>query len=581
MELSPTATVADEIQEQESEVKDGAAGGTKGKIEREVQEIPKNNLWVVFTGLILCTFLAALDQTVVSTALPTIVREIGQGASGSSGYSWVGVAYFLTSTCLIPFYGKVSNIYGRKVVLYFAITVFLFGSAMCGAAQSMTWLCVCRGVQGIGGGGIISLVQITISDIVPLAKRGTYGGIIGATYGIASLLGPLIGGLLTDKISWRWVFFINLPTGGFAFAILVTQLNLNPHKAVPLSILLKTFDFFGLFLIISGVVLLLVGFNFGETSFNNAPTIVLLALGGLILVLAAVWECKTTRSQIIPPRLFRTRTTACLLLSVYCHANAFITASYFLPLYFQIRGSSATTSGIQLMPFSFGAAVVFVVTGIILAKTKKYRAIISISFALCVIGFSLLATLDENSNAAMEELYLLICALGVGALFQVPLVALQAAMPISDMATATATLSFIRSLGGTTGISIGGAIYGSEVNKRLSFISGYTAPDGNAFAGNVSGLHLLEPIELRQEVLHAYTRSLSTIWFLAAPILFCGFVLSLFLRHYSLERTIVRTGGKEDGAVDATGKDVDVDALEMEKITTDEEEGKEEKEKTM
>lgn len=169
----------------------------------------------------------------------------------------------------------------------------------------MTWLCVCRGVQGIGGGGLLSLTQITISDIVPLAKRGTYGGAIGATYGIASLLGPLIGGLLTDKVNWRWCFFINLPTGGFALAILVMNLNLNPHTPIPLSELLRTFDFVGLFLIISGVVLLLVGFAFGETNFNNAPTIVLLVLGGVILVGAGIWECKTTRSQIIPPRLFR------------------------------------------------------------------------------------------------------------------------------------------------------------------------------------------------------------------------------------------------------------------------------------
>ncbi|GAA5957862.1 hypothetical protein JCM21900_001290 [Sporobolomyces salmonicolor] len=525
---SEVETVADK--EQTAERKEGKA------IETEV--IPKNNMPIVLFGLGLTTFLAALDSTIVSTALSTIQRDL-DGTTGT--LSWVSAAYLLCSTSLAPLYGKLSGYVGRKPVMYASIVVFLIGSALCGAAQNMVWLCICRGVQGLGGGGIIQLTQIIVSDISPLAQRGKYTSVIGSTWGIASAVGPLIGGALTQHATWR--FWINLPCGVVALFIIAFFLHLNPHTPPSASFLLADFDFLGLFLLISGLVVLLVGFTSGETNWGSAQTIACLVVGIVVLLGAVYVEATTKRSPIIPPRLFRIRTSASICIGVFFQSISFISLSYYQPLYYQVLGSSPLMSGVRLMPFSVGTSVVSVTSGLIISRTKQYRLIIIGSYFFSALGFALLATLDERSNQAQQVLYLLVAALGIGPLFQAPYIAMQSAMPVKEMATSTATVALIRQIGGTTGIAICGAIYASRLQSGLAGIEGY-APAGGATAavGNTSGLTKIMPESVRKEVLHAYTRALSFPWIICAPLLFVGFLVSFLLKHYSLDRTTIKAG---------------------------------------
>ncbi|KAJ7231878.1 MFS general substrate transporter [Mycena haematopus] len=467
------------------------AHGARFRDAEDAVGLPHNNMVVVMTGLAITMFLASLDNTIVTTALPTISSELHGTASD---YSWTGVSYMLCSGACIPLWGKLSDVVGRKAILYPCIVLFLLGSGLCGAATSMSFLIACRAVQGIGGGGVIVMVQVVLSDIVSLRDRGKYSAVIGGCWGVASVLGPLLGGILTEKASWRWCFWINLPTGGIA-GIMLLFVNVPPVRKMTFAEFLQKFDFLGIFLLMTGTGTLLAGFSIAaDNGWNDGATIALVVVGPVLLALATVVESRTTRMAIIPLRLLKTRTTLSLFGLDLSHAITFMCTTFYLPVVFQgVNGNSALKSGIKMFPIALGGSLTTIVVGPLVTATKMTRPFIWIGTVLMTIGAGLLVLLNENSNLGMELGFTLVQGMGTGFLFQPPLIALQAAMPLKDMAACTGAFYLVRTLGTTMGVSIGGVAFQSQLATRLRAIPALagTATQASILQGNYKDIDLI------------------------------------------------------------------------------------------
>ncbi|GJJ75900.1 hypothetical protein EMPS_08258 [Entomortierella parvispora] len=501
--------------------------------------LPFREVMVVFAGLLLGTFLSSLDQTIVNVCTTKIASQF----NSLTEIPWIGSAYFLTLTACQPLYGKGSDIFGRKTTFLFAIVVFLLGSALCGAAQNMTWIIIARAISGAGAAGIMSGAMIILTDLVSLRDRGKYQGITGAVLGLASVIGPLLGGALTDHATWRWAFFINLPLGAFTIFTVVKVLHL-PHNGGSFKAKLARVDFAGSFTLIVGLILILLPLNWGGSTYpwSSARIIVLLCAGIAVLLLFCFIELKVAVEPIIPFRLFKNRTCVSVFGTNVFLGMSFFAFMFYMPLYFQIvRQESATASGLEMLPMIVGLLIATTSTGFMSSKWGRYRPFIWIGLALGTVGMGLMLLLTEESSRGKIIGFLFITGFGLGCSTQMVMLAIQSSVEPKDIAVAMANSAFSRTIGSVLGVAICGTVFNNAVKNHLGPIILDNPQYGIASViTDPYNVKAFAP-ELQRAILHAYMLSLRAAFRVCCPLMGVAFLISLCIQHHTLRRT--RGGG--------------------------------------
>ncbi len=492
---------------------------------------------LVFAGLMLVLFLAALDQTIVATALPTIVGDLG----GLNHISWVVTAYLLAQTVVTPLYGKLGDQYGRKVVLQFALSVFLVGSALCGLSQNLDELIAFRALQGLGGGGLLVSAQAAIGDVVPPRERGRYTGLFGAVFGVASVVGPLLGGFLTSGLSWRWIFYVNLPLGVLAMFVLAATLPAVAERVH------HTIDYLGTALLGAGLTAIVLGASLGGTSFAwGSPVIVGLGIAGVVLIAAFAVGERHAREPVLPLRLLRNRVFAVTGAVGFVVGFSLFGAVTYLPLFLQVvKGASPTGSGLQLIPLVGGLLITSIASGQAISRTGRYKAFPIVGMAVLTVGLYLLSTLDSTSSVGTIFAFMFVVGLGLGMVMQVLVLAVQNAVDYADLGVATSGATLFRSVGGSLGTATLGAIFSNRLHSELKRLLPPSAT-AHANTNEVNPKQIAHlPAPLHAGYLHAFTTSLSSVFLTASGIAVAGFVLSWFIRELKLRETVA-TGDLSD-----------------------------------
>jgi len=491
--------------------------------------------WVM-TALMLTLLLAMLDMTIVSTALPAITSDL----HGLGQLSWVVTAYLLTSTTTTPIWGKVSDLYGRKVVLQTAVIIFLAGSLLAGAANSMAWLIVTRGIQGLGGGGIIVLVMAVIADVIPPRERGRYTGMFGAVFAVASIAGPLLGGFFVDTLTWRWIFYINLPIGIAALIVLGIALD------VPVRKQRHHIDYLGAVMMVAGVTLLLLVTEWGGSRYEwLSPTIIAMSVTSLTLLALFVWRQLRVPEPIVPMTLFRNPVFRVSSMMAFDVGFAMFGAIVFVPLYLQVvLGATPTQSGLELIPMMAGMLTASITSGRIISRIGRYKIFPIIGTALAAIGMFILSRIQVDSSYWLAATGLLILGLGLGNVIQVLLLAVQNSVKPTEIGVAISGNTFFRSIGATIGTAAFGAILASRLATEItsSLPADVAATfDVSQVTSALSGIAGL-PAEIRGIVLEAFTNSLAGVFLFAVPFLVVAFVLSWFLKEIHLSKDVPHRG---------------------------------------
>jgi EmrB/QacA subfamily drug resistance transporter len=489
-------------------------------------------IMVILGGLMLGMLLAALDQTIVATALPTIVGDLG----GLNHLSWVVTAYLVASTVTTPLYGKISDLYGRKKVFQFAIVVFLIGSALAGLSQNMMQLIAFRGLQGVGAGGLMTLAMTIIGDVVPPRERGRYQGYMGAVFALSSVIGPLLGGFFVDQLSWRWVFYVNIPVG--AVALVVTSAVLDvPHRRVSHSI-----DYVGTALLVGGVGSVLLAVTWGGTQYAwGSSTIIALAVVGAVLLSAFIAVERRVAEPVLPPYLFRNRVFTVATATMFIVGLAMFGGIIYLPLFLQVvTGRSATNAGLLLLPLILGIMFTAITSGRIISRTGRYKIFPVTGMLVMALGMYLLSTMGPTTTTLDASVFMAVLGLGLGMVMQVLVLAVQNAVDQRDLGTATGAATFLRSMGGSFGVALFGAVLSNRLATNLAdLLPGGSLPPGispDTLKGSPAAIRSL-PDAVRGPVIEAFARSIDTVFLAGVPIAIIGFAISLLLREEPLRST--------------------------------------------
>ena len=443
---------------------------------------------VVF-GILLCILLAAIDQTVVVPAVPSIAADL----NGFGHLSWIVSAYLLTSTAATPIYGKLSDIYGRRALLLPAIVLFVIASMLCALSQTLLQLILSRALQGLGGAGLMAMSQAAIADVVAPRERGRYQGYMAGTWGVASVAGPILGGWMTDDLSWRWIFWINLPIGIAAYMLSSSALKLLKHRRQPSRI-----DYLGAALLSVAVTVALLVMSWGGTEYAwTSPTILGLCVVVVAVVGAFLVQERRASDPLLPPRLFTNGVFSRGVLVASLTAGGMFGAVFLLPLYFQlIRGADASLSGTLIVPYLTANCVGAFTSGQIARRLGKAKLIIQAGLAGSVLGFALLATLQADTNVVLAEAYMLLVGMGIGVCLPSTLVVVQNAAERRDVGSATGALLFLRSMGGAMGSTLVGAVLAGSFAAGVAAQGITTVIDLGALRG-AEGTRITLPPEVQ------------------------------------------------------------------------------------